>query len=166
MSARAPAPSSIRLYAVDWLRVLAIVAVFFVHVAHVFDLDPQGSVKNAETSVVASASVFFMLQFLMAMLFLLAGVSSWFSLRSRSGAAYLRERTQRLLTPFLFGTIVLIPWNGYMSALNQRTFDGSFCQYLPVHVERTWAALKTPQVHHGLVASTTRAGTCGSSPTC
>ena len=47
---------------------------------------------------------------------------------------------------------MLIPWNGYMSALNHGSYDGSFWSFLPVHVERTWEALTTPEVYHGLIA--------------
>lgn len=141
-----------RLHAVDWLRVLAVLAVFFLHVVHIFDFDLEGSVRNAETSLGASVCMFFVLQWSMPLLFLLAGVSSWFSLRSRSAKTYVHERVKRLLIPLIFGTLVLIPWNGYMSALNRRTFDGSYWSYLPVHVERTWESLTMPQVHHGLVA--------------
>jgi glucan biosynthesis protein C len=147
-----PGQSNHRLHAIDWLRVLAVLAVFFYHVAHIFDFDLEGSVRNSETSLGASVYVFFVHQWSMPLLFLLAGVSSWFSLRSRPTGAYLRERVQRLLVPLLFGTVFLIPWNGYMSALNRRTFDGSYWQFLPVHFERTAASLMPPQVHHGLVA--------------
>jgi glucan biosynthesis protein C len=141
-----------RLHAIDWLRVLSALAVFFAHVAHIFDFDLEGSVKNRETSLGASVYMFFVFQWLMPLFFLLAGVSTWFSLRSRSAKTYLHERVQRLLIPLLFGTLVLIPWNGYMSALNRGIFDGSYWSYLPVHVERTSEALMRPEVHHGLVA--------------
>ena len=141
-----------RLHAIDWLRVLAVLAVFFAHVAHIFDFDLEGSMRNDETSLGASVYMFFVHQWSMPLFFLLAGVSSWFSLRSRPVKVYLHERVQRLLIPLLFGTLVLIPWNGYMSALNRRTFDGSYWSFIPVHVERTWESLTMPEVHHGLVA--------------
>jgi glucans biosynthesis protein C len=141
-----------RLYAIDWLRVLMMLAVFFFHVAHVFDFDVTGAVKNDQTSLVATLYVLFCIQWVLALLFLLAGVSSWFSIRSRTDGIYLRERVVRLAIPLVFGTVVLIPWNGYMSARNHGTFDGSFWSFLPVHAERTWEALTMPGVHHGLIA--------------
>jgi len=141
-----------RLYAIDWLRVLMMLSVFFLHVAHVFDVDPAGAVKNEQTSLVATFYVLFGIQWILALLFLLAGVSSWFSIRSRSGGVYLRERFARLGIPLIFGSVVLIPWNGYMSALNHGNYGGSFWRFLPVHVERTWDALTMPEVHHGLIA--------------
>jgi peptidoglycan/LPS O-acetylase OafA/YrhL len=141
-----------RLYAVDWLRVLMMLAVFFAHVAHIFDFDPAGAVKNEQTSLGATFYMLFCIQWVLPLLFLLAGVSSWFSLRSRSDGHYVRERVARLGIPLIFGSVVLIPWNGYMSALNHGSYDGSFWSFLPVHVERTWAALTMPEVYHGLIA--------------
>jgi glucans biosynthesis protein C len=141
-----------RLSAIDWLRALTVLAVFGFHVAHIFDFDPEGSVRNRDSSLGASVYLFFVLQWSMPLLFLLAGATSWFSLRRRSASAYLRERVQRLLIPLLFGTLVLVPWNGYMSALNHGTFSGPYWQFLPVHVERTWEWLARPAVHHGPIA--------------
>jgi glucans biosynthesis protein C len=141
-----------RLYAFDWLRVLMMLRVFSFHVAHIFDFDPAGAVKNDQTSLAATLYGLFCIQWGMALLFLLAGAGSWFSLRSRSDGTFLRERFARLGIPLIFGSVVLIPWNGYMSALNQGTYDGSFWSFLPVHAERTWQALTMPEVYHGLVA--------------
>lgn len=141
-----------RLCAIDWLRVLTLVSVFFFHVAHIFDFDVEGSMRNAESSLAASVYVFFGLQWQMPLFFLLAGVSRSFSLKNRSASTYLQERARRLLMPFLFGSVVLIPWNGYMSALNQGTFDGPYWSYIPLHFQRTWASLMVPPANHGPIA--------------
>ena len=118
-----------RLYAIDWLRMLTMIVVFLFHVAHIFDLDPESSIKNSETSVGLSVYVFFVHQWQMHLFFLLAGTSSWFSLRTRASAPYLRERLHRLLVPLLFGSLVLIPWSAYLSALNHAVFDGSYWSF-------------------------------------
>jgi peptidoglycan/LPS O-acetylase OafA/YrhL len=150
-----------RSYAIDWLRLIAILAVFLFHVAHIFDLaasandlthDPAPSVRNSEASVVLSGYAFFVYQWMMQLLFVLAGMAAWYSLRSRRGSLYLRERLERLLVPFVFGSLALTPWNGYVSALNHATFRGSFWSYFPIHFERTLEALKIPQFHHSLIA--------------
>ena len=141
-----------RLPAIDWLRVLAVLAIFFGHVAYIFGISAEASIRNADTSLVVSVYGGFIYQWAVPLLFLLAGASSWCSLQSRTSHAYVGERVRRLLIPLLFGSVVLIPWNGYMSALNQASFAGSYWQFLPVHFARTWAALQTPQHHHGLIA--------------
>jgi glucans biosynthesis protein C len=160
VASREASPAT-RFYAIDWLRIVAILAVFLFHVAHLFDLaasandlthDPMPSVRNNGSSVVLSGYVFFAYHWMMPLLFLLAGMTAWYSLRSRRSGQYLRERLERLLVPFLFAFLTLIPWNGYVSALNHGTFRGSFLSYYPVHFERTWKVLKMPQFHHGLIA--------------
>jgi glucan biosynthesis protein C len=141
-----------RIYAFDWLRVLAVLAVFFGHVAYIFAVVGEPTIRNAQTSIGVSVYGAFVLQSAVPLLFLLAGVSSWFSLRTRPVRSYLHERLQRLLIPLLFGSAVLIPWIGYMSALNHGSFAGPYWQWVPIHVERTWTALHTPEFNHGLIA--------------
>ena len=154
-------PRAERLYAIDWLRLGALLAVFLFHVCHIFDLaaqandlthDPSPSVRNHDSSVILSVYAFFIYQWVMQLLFLLAGMTAWYSLRSRTRGQYLRERLRRLLVPFVFGSLTLIPWNGYVSALNHASFSGSFWQYFPIHFERMWRALNIPRFHHGLIA--------------
>jgi peptidoglycan/LPS O-acetylase OafA/YrhL len=41
--------------------------------------------------------------------FMMAGATSWFSLRRRTPGRYVRERITRLLVPFIIGSIVLTP---------------------------------------------------------
>jgi glucan biosynthesis protein C len=141
-----------RIHAIDWLRVLAVLAIFFGHVAYIFAVVGEPSIRNAQTSIAVSVYGAFVLQSAVPLLFLLAGASSWFSLQSRPIRAYLRERLRRLLIPLLFGSAVLIPWIGYMSALNHGSFAGPYWQFVPIHFERMWASLQTPDLHHGPIA--------------
>ena len=147
-----PTQTASRIPAIDWLRVLAVVAIFFGHVAYIFSVSADASIRNPETSLAVSVYGGFVYQWAVPLLFLLAGASSWCSLQRRASHAYVLERVRRLLIPLLFGSVVLIPWIGYMSALNLHSFTGSYWQFFPVHFARTWAALQIPSHHHGLVA--------------
>src|SRR4051812_17126475 len=127
----APLPSTARtgqpvarLYAIDWLRVCVMGVVYLFHVLRVFDTDPTSTIKNAQTSVLASVYTFFANQWQMAAFFLLAGASTGFSLRSRTARHFLEERVKRLLVPLMFGSVVLVPWYSYLSAVNRGTFQG------------------------------------------
>lgn len=140
-----------RLHAVDWLRVSLMGVVYLFHVLRVFDIDPGSSVKNAQTSVLASVYTFFVNQWQMAAFFLLAGVSTWVSLQSRTAKQYVQERASRLLVPLVCGSLILVPWCAYLSGLNHQTFQGSWLAYLPLHFPCTWQLIKaTPEYHHGL----------------
>ena len=51
----------------------------------------------------------------MPLFFVVAGAGSWFALRRRTAGQFTRERTMRLLVPFLIGTFVLGPVQIYLS---------------------------------------------------
>jgi len=91
--------------------VLAVLLLVPYHGALVFDLDPNAVVfvKDAVHSPALVQAVGFVHIWHMPLLFAIAGAASWFALAWRSGAAYLRERVQRLLVPFVFGVLTLVP---------------------------------------------------------
>jgi len=56
-------------------------------------------------------------QFHMPLLFLISGAATWLALGFRSAGQYLRERVLRLLVPFLFGMLALLPPMTYITRL-------------------------------------------------
>jgi len=67
----------------------------------------------------------------MSLFFLLAGASTYYALRKRSGGEYSRERFKRLLIPFVFGVLVLIPPQSYLGLLNHSDYAKSFFTWFP-----------------------------------
>jgi len=67
----------------------------------------------------------------MPLFFLLAGASTWFALKFRSGGQYVKEWFKRLIVPLLFGTLVIVSPQTYVGALTYGEFEGSFFQYYP-----------------------------------
>jgi len=117
-----------RRHDIDWLRVLAMLGVFFFHNARFFD-DLSWHVKNAEHSKVALAFVGFLSLWLMPLLMLVAGAGSWFALESKTGGRYMLERGKRLLVPlYTVGLLVLIPPQFYWDQVTNNRFDGSFLE--------------------------------------
>src|SRR5512138_3221717 len=90
--------ASVRRYDLDWLRVLAMLGVFFFHNARFFD-PFDWHVKNAQHSTAALVFVGFLNCWQMPLLMLLAGAGSWFALQRRTGGQYIVERVRRLLVP-------------------------------------------------------------------
>lgn len=127
-------PQTERRYEIDWLRVLAMITVFLFHNARFFDF-MDWHVKSAERHLIPMIFVGIVSQWIMPLFFLLAGASSRFALDSRSSSGYIRERFKRLIVPFIFGALVLIPPQGFLEAQThtQYRFFGSFLQYLPHH---------------------------------
>ena len=131
-----------RLFYLDWLRVLAVLAVFYFHTLRPFDLT-EWHIKNTQQSLVATIFLYFFSQWGMALFFVLSGAACWFALRSRSGRQFLRERSLRLLVPLVAGFLLFSPLQAYLEALNHGSFAGSFLQFVPwffEHIQIGWHA--------------------------
>jgi glucan biosynthesis protein C len=114
----------VRLHYLDWLQVLAVLGVFLFHAVHPFDDLADWHIKNAERSVLATFFVGFFNLWGMPFFFLMAGVTSWFSLRRRTPGRYVRERVTQLLIPFIIGAIVLTPIQAYYELIHKGWWKG------------------------------------------
>jgi glucans biosynthesis protein C len=108
-----------RLYYLDWLRVLAMFAVFFFHNSRFYDSLVDWHVKNAATNTAASVFVAFASQWIMPLFFLIAGAGLYYALKSRPASQFTRERLSRLMIPFIFGMLVIVVPQAYFQALYQ-----------------------------------------------
>lgn len=119
-----------RLHYVDWLRVLAVLLLFAFHTGRVYNAGEAFYVKGPETSTLVSRLLGFVDTWHMPLLFLLAGASTYLALGKRTRAQYARERVQRLLVPFIFGVLVLIPPQTWFGARFNTGYSGSYPGYL------------------------------------
>ena len=88
-----------------------------------------------------SALIVFGTEWGMALFFLLAGASVWFSLGSRTGRQFIGERFARLIIPCVAGVLLLSPPVGYMLDVTLSLYHGSFFQYYLyffMHVQLSW----------------------------
>lgn len=136
-----------RLFYLDWLRVLAVLAVFLYHTWRPFDIT-EWHVKNAQQSLGATIVMVLFALWGMPLFFVLAGAGSWFALRSRSGRQFLRERTLRLLVPLLVGLILFSPLQAYFEALNHGSFAGSFLQFIPWFLAQPQISWHPPWINY------------------
>lgn len=116
-------PRAARIHYLDWLRVIAIFAVFLYHSLHPFDL-VDWHIKNAEQSMAVTVFLTFFGLWGMPFFFFIAGTGSWFALRRRTERQYISERFKRLLVPFVFGAILLMPIMLYLE-WNHKTQAGA-----------------------------------------
>lgn len=123
-----------RIYYIDWLRVLAILAVFLFHCSHIFDT-MDFHVKNKETSEICLIFVASCNFWMMPLFFLLAGASSQFASKVRSSGQYVYERFKRLVIPFIIGVIVLVPPQFYVEALQKGHFSGNYIKFFSHNME-------------------------------
>jgi glucan biosynthesis protein C len=113
-----------RLHYLDWLQVLAILGVVLFHAVHPFDDLGDWIIKNAEKSALVTFYGGFFTLWGMPFFFLMAGATSWFSLRRRTPGHYIRARVTRLLIPFIIGTIVLTPIQAYYELTHNGWWQG------------------------------------------
>ena len=117
-----------RLYYLDWLRVLAFGLLFVFHSARFFD-DFGWHVKNEEHSMLANIFVGFTHGWRMHLIFFISGVGTYFAIRSRKGA-FVKDRFTRLIIPYLFGIVLLIPPQKYFEFRHNNWFTGHFSEFI------------------------------------
>jgi glucans biosynthesis protein C len=114
----------------DWLRIMAIMAVLFFHSAMAFVSEWEWHIKNAETSNLLLEFNFWLHSFRMPLLFFISGTVSYFMLQHRTGGGFIGLRFRRLFIPLLFGMLVVVPPQVYMERLTQG-FKGNFFDFYP-----------------------------------
>lgn len=115
-----------RRYDLDWLRIGAVLLLIPFHTARVFNPAEDFYAKSDETSTALQRFIVFVAPWHMSLLFLLAGAATWFALGFRSARAYTGERVLRLLVPFLFGLVVIVPPQAYVGMLTNTTAERSW----------------------------------------
>jgi glucan biosynthesis protein C len=132
VSGEQPVGAPDRRYDIDWLRLTAVFLLFFFHAACVFHPWSDYYIKNDQLSpLIAYIFVWTLGHWHMSLFFILAGASTYFALRKRSGVEYVKERVKRLLIPLLFGTLVVVPPLSYLGLLNHSDYSQSFIAWFP-----------------------------------
>ena len=120
-----------RLYYLDWLRVMAILSVFFYHCDRFFDYRTY-PIQSTVRSLVSTIHREFFQQWMMPIFFIISGAAVYYSLRSRRAGGFIRERTLRILIPLvLIGIFVIAPPQVYLERLMDGDFSGTFIEWYP-----------------------------------
>lgn len=108
-----------RKYYLDNLRWIAILCLFPIHTAVFYFPKESHSFEFNSISENNFLLAFFLAitPILMGLLFLIAGMTTAYSLRGRSYGEYILERTKKLLIPFLAGIVTVIPFMYYIVSL-------------------------------------------------
>ena len=124
-----------RRYDLDWVRVLAMMMVFFFHCARFFGGGGWHLKNPGEESLIATLFIGMLDLWIMPLFFLLSGAGSWYALKSRTGGQYLLERVKRILIP-LYGVgacILLLP-QAYFEGVTNGGYTGTFWEGLPLYI--------------------------------
>jgi hypothetical protein len=68
----------------------------------------------------------------MTLLFAIAGISSAYALKKRSGKEYAKERVFKLLIPLLFGIVTIIPMQSYIADVFHNGYAGGYFEHYAV----------------------------------
>jgi glucan biosynthesis protein C len=119
-----------RRYELDWLRVLAILAVFIYHGLRFFDRE-DWHLKNAILYPVLDPLMKLFSLWGMPLLFTISGAAVFYSLGRRSAGKFLKSRSVRLLVPLGIGIFTHGMWQVYLEKSSHGLFAGSFLQFIP-----------------------------------
>jgi hypothetical protein len=130
----------------DWLRFIVVLCLAPFHAAlsytgigtvYVYD-DPVRDAILAGRNIYGNFGptelqlfTVFMDNWFMHLLFLVSGMGAAMSLRKRSAGVFVSERANRLLKPLLLMTLLAIPIQAWLRALDFGTFSGGFFEFYP-----------------------------------
>lgn len=123
--------STKRLYYLDWLRVLAFGLLFLFHSWRPFDHLPW-HIKNEEQTAFFDFLTMFTHGWRMFLIFLVSGAGTWLAMRSRKGE-FIADRLKRLIVPFLFGIVIIIPPQRFYEWIMFRDFQGGYFDFLSMY---------------------------------
>jgi surface polysaccharide O-acyltransferase-like enzyme len=126
-----PATRPERRPELDAIRALVVVGLVFFHSGLVFDTRDDFYVKNAETTDATTIVAGFGVVWAMPMLFLIAGLGSWYSLRRRGAGGFAVERLLRLGVPLVFATLALLPVAPWFRLRADPASHESYLEFLP-----------------------------------
>ncbi|MCA9231215.1 MAG: acyltransferase family protein [Planctomycetales bacterium] len=116
---------------IDWLRAIAVLLLVPFHAALVFgDLD-SFHITTGENYQPLDYFAGILGQCHMPLLFVISGISTWFTLQVLSPRQYASARVKRLFVPLAFGTLVIIPPQVYLERASQGAFEGSYLSFYP-----------------------------------
>jgi len=122
--------SAIRLYFIDWIRVLAFGLLILFHCTMPF-VTFGWEIKDNEHSLLLSRIIIWLHQWRLPLLFFIAGVGVNFSLSSRKPLLFLRERFVRLFIPLAFAMMFTIPFQVYFEWLQTGRHNISYFEFYP-----------------------------------
>ncbi len=120
-----------RKYHIDNLRWAVVLFLFPYHTFMVYNHFGDDFYVKGAALPFAGNVIIATWPFLMPLMFLLAGVSSYYALQKRSTGEYCKERVKRLLIPFLAGVLLLVPSQTYFAERFHNGYTGGYVrQYL------------------------------------
>lgn len=136
-----------RLYFLDWLRILAFFLLILYHTG-MYYVSWDWHVKSPHAGGAIEPLMLLSSPWRMSLLFLVSGVAFGFLLKKRVArpgsatgaaggplAAFVRERSARLLVPLLFGMLVIVPPQPYFEVVEKVQYAGSYGDFMALYLQ-------------------------------
>jgi hypothetical protein len=131
----------------DLMGMLVVLGLIFFHTGQIF-IGGGFYVENEPPSIPALVFVAFASLWGMPLMFLISGITAWYSLRKRTTAEFIRNRIRRLLIPFVTGLLLVVPPQVYYQLKADPTYHESYLQFYPRFFDVQFA-LKFPLLIKG-----------------
>lgn len=115
-----------RKHYIDNLRNYTIILLFPVHTFMIWNNFGSGFYIHAKENLLLSTFITMINPWFMPLLFVLAGISAKHSLEKRSDKEFIRQRADKLLIPFIFGTILSAPLQTFFARKFSFGYNGSY----------------------------------------
>ena len=119
-----------RLYFIDNLRNICILLLIPYHTFLIYNAYDYHYLLQGPENIPLSLLLLSITPWIMALMFMLAGVSSRYSLVKRTPAVYIKERILRLFIPFIAGMLLLVPFQTYTMKVWYSGYSEGFLTYL------------------------------------
>lgn len=121
---------------IDNLRWIIIFLLIPYHAAMAWNVWGEPNYIYFETNSIISSFIVFLSPYFMPLMFLIAGISTKFSLQKRTFGQYVMERFKKLMIPFVFGTILIIPLMTYIADKFNYGYKGDLFAHYSVFFTR------------------------------
>lgn len=125
-----------RKYYIDNLRWIIIYLLIPYHAAMAWNVWEEPNYIYFESNKMISSIVVFLSPYFMPLMFLIAGISTKFALQKRTIRQYIQERAKKLLLPFAFGTIIIMPLMTYIADKFNYGYKGNLFRHYAIFFTR------------------------------
>lgn len=117
---------------IDNLRLALVFLIVIYHIAMAFNTWGEPNFIFLGENKILSSIIIFIAPYYMPLLFLLAGISSYYSLKKRGYKVFIKERMLRLGLTLVFGLLVIVPILSYIADKFHNSYEGNFFMHYSV----------------------------------